>query len=76
MATREPPRRWGPLRHERRRGQAQPLEHTPRIASVGLVFSVRLTQVPLEEDWQLPELARPVALPVLRWPNPPVPADR
>jgi len=25
--------------------------------------------MPLEGDWQLPEPARSVALPVLRWPN-------
>jgi hypothetical protein len=25
--------------------------------------------MPLEGDWQPPELARSVALPVLRWPN-------
>ena len=30
MATREPPRRRGPLRHGRRGRHAQPLEHTPR----------------------------------------------
>lgn len=45
------------------------MEYTPRLTSVGLVFSSRLTQMPLEGDWQLPELARSVALPILRWPN-------
>jgi hypothetical protein len=39
----------------RRRRQAQPLEHTPRLTSVGLVFNTRLTQMPPEGDWGYPD---------------------
>jgi hypothetical protein len=45
------------------------VEHAARFTSVGLVFSTRLTQPPLEEDKQLPELARSLTLPILRWPH-------
>ena len=56
-------------RDRRGRGPAEPVEHAARLTSVGLVFSTRLTQMPLEGDWQRPGLARSVTLPILRWPD-------
>jgi hypothetical protein len=45
------------------------VEHPPRLTSVGLVFSTRLTQIPLTVERQRAKLARSVALPILGWPN-------
>lgn len=53
----------------RGRGPAEPVEHAARHTGVGLVFSTRSAQMPLEGDWQLPGLARSLTLPMLRWPN-------
>jgi hypothetical protein len=46
-----------PGRDGRGRGPAEPVEHAARLTSVGLVFSTRLTQMPLEGDRQRVELA-------------------
>ena len=69
VAARDPVPRRDAGRDGRGRGPAEPVEHPPRLTSVGLVFSTRLTQMPLEGDWQRAELARSVTLPILRWPN-------
>ncbi len=67
VAARDPLPGQDAGRDRRGRGPTEPVEHPARLTSVGLVFSTRLTRMPLECDWQLPRLARSVTLLILRY---------
>jgi hypothetical protein len=58
VAARDPLPRQDAGRDGRGRGPAEPVEHTARLTSVGLVFSTRLTPMSPERDWQRAGLAR------------------
>src|SRR5206468_8532365 len=64
VAARDPAPRHDGGRGGRGRGPAEPVEHAARLTGVGLVFSLRLAQRPLEGDWQRSGLARSVTRPV------------
>ena len=51
VAARDPVSRRDAGRDGRGRGPTEPVEHPARLTRVGLVFSTRLTQMPLEGDW-------------------------
>ena len=52
VAARDPVPRQDAGRDGRGRGPAEPVEHPPRLTSVGLVFSTRSTQMALAGDWR------------------------
>jgi hypothetical protein len=53
VAVRDPVPRQDAGRDGRGRGPAEPVEHPPRLTSVGLVFSTRLTQMPVLATWDI-----------------------